>query len=199
MNFHGLQQTTMVGESDPPWVFDFLADHPSGSLDTFAPTLSMFTQSILNLLEIDNPNLRRHFPGHPMACTTFNLGPRTITFPHKDLKNLSWGLCSVTSFGSYNPTKGGHLVLWDLGIAVEFPAYSTILFPSAVILHSNTSIGEDETRLTITQYSSAGLFGWKAYGYMPKGVSTQVDAWWEHPRHMFSKVHQLLGRISIRL
>ena len=163
---------------------------------TFAPTLFKFSQSTLDLLEAMNPDVRRHFPDHPLASTTFNFGPRTITFPHKDLKNLSWGLCSVTSLGSYDPKKGGHLVLWDLGIAVEFPPYSTILLPSAIILHSNTSIGEDETRMTITQYSSAGLFAWRAYGYMPKGVSTQATTWWKHPKHMFSRVWELTQRVQ---
>ena len=162
------------------------------------PTLSNFSQTVLNLFEIENPGVKRHFPGHPMACTTFNFGPRTETFPHKDLKNLSWGLCSVTSLGAYDPTEGGH-ILWDLGIAVEFPPYSTILLPSAIILHSNTAIGDEETRLSITQYTSAGLFSWKAHGHIPKGLSTQADPWWTQPQHMFSTVEELRMRHKIRL
>lgn len=133
-----------------------------------------------------------------MAATTFNFGPRTCTFPHKDLKNLSWGWCSVTSLGSYDPKKGGHLVLWDLKIAVEFPPYSTIFIPSAILLHSNTNIGLDETRLTVTQYSSAGLFGWAAYHNVPKKASDPdtISNWWKSPRHMFSKVGEIVERTS---
>ena len=132
-----------------------------------------------------------------MASTTFNFGPKTCTFPHKDLKNLSWGWCSITSLGSYDPTRGGHLVLWDLKVLVEFPPYSTILIPSAIMMHSNTSIGEDETRLTITQYSSSGLFAWAAYGNVPKKKAKKVMAWWERPMHMFSKLDELVRRVGL--
>ena len=147
-------------------------------METFAPELSAFTQTVLNVFEAENPGVRRHFSGHSMASTTFNFGPTTCTFPHKDLKNLSWGWCSVTSLGSYNPRAGGHLVLWDLKIAVEFPPYSTILIPSAIMLHSNVAISEGETRLTVTQYSSSGLYAWSAYGNKPKKESENVRSWW---------------------
>ena len=160
-------------------------------MEFYAPRLTCFTRTVLNLFEADN-NVRRHHPNHPLACTTFNFGPRTCTFPHKDLKNLSWGWCSVTSMGDYDYTQGGHLVLWDLKLAVEFPPYSTILIPSAIILHSNTSIGPEEERLTVTQDSSAGLFAWNAYGNVPKKKSTGSPAsWWKRPVHMFSKLEQL--------
>jgi len=181
----------MVGALTLPelWVAD---DFLIGNLDLFAPRLSKFTKAILNLLETDNP-IKRHYPNHPLASTTFNFGPRTCTFPHKDLKNLSWGWCSVTSLGSYDPTRGGHLVLWDLKVAVEFPPYSTILLPSAILMHSNTAIGDDETRLTVTQYSSAGLFSWNAYGNSPKKKSRNLEHWWASPQHMFSKMEELVG------
>lgn len=133
-----------------------------------------------------------------MASTTFNFGPTTCTKPHKDLKNLSWGFCSVTSLGSYDPTKGGHLVLWDLNMAIEFPPYSTILIPSAILLHSNTAIGDNETRLTVTQYSSAGLFAWSAYGNKPKEELSKAVYWWRKPRHMFNKLEDLVGRARAR-
>lgn len=131
-----------------------------------------------------------------MASTTFNFGPKTCTFPHKDLKNLSWGWCSVTSLGSYNPAQGGHLVLWDLKMAVEFPPYSTILLPSAILMHSNTSISEAETRLTITQYSSSGLYAWSAYGNRPKKEAEEARTWWKRPRHMFSNMDEIMSRQS---
>lgn len=167
-------------------------------METYAPSLSAFTQVILNTFEAENPSVRRHFKGHPMASTTFNFGPKTCTFPHKDLKNLSWGWCSVTSLGSYNPKEGGHLVLWDLKMAVEFPPYSTILIPSAILMHSNVSIGEAETRLTVTQYSSSGLFAWHAYGNRPKKEATGVRSWWKQPRHMFSTIDEILSRLVWR-
>ena len=166
----------------------------SGSMQVYAPTLWNFSTTIFNLLEVRNPGLRRHFPGHPLAGMTFNLGPRTRTIPHKDLKNLSWGWCSVTSLGSYDYTKGGHIIFWDLKLIIEFPPYSTIFLPSALVVHSNTEIEEDETRMSITHYSSAGLFSWFAYGNGPKGGKKESEMfWWNHPRHMFSKLEDLEG------
>lgn len=153
--------------------------------------------SVLNLLELQNPWLRRHFPNHPFASTTFNFGPKTCTLPHKDLKNLSWGLCSITSLGSYNPKKGGHLILWDLRIIVEFSPYASILIPSAIITHSNTRIKKNETRMSITQYSSAGLFSWFAYGNGPKGGSKLSRVWWwNNPMHLFGKMWDILRQVN---
>lgn len=169
------------------------ADWLPASLQSFAPTLSNFTTTILNLVEFENPGLKRHFPGRSMACTTSNFGPAVCTFPHKGLESLCWGLCSVTSLGSYDPTKGGHLVLWDLGLVVDFPPYSTILLPSAIMLHSNTAIRKGETR--IAQYNSFGLFLRQAHGNIPKGISTTVAYWWKYLSHMFSKLGELVERI----
>ena len=123
---------------------------------------------------------------------TFNFGPQVCTFPHKDLKNLSWGWCSVTSLGNYSYTRGGHLVLWDLKIAIEFPPHSTIFIPSAIVEHSNTEIASTETRMSITMYNSAGLFRWIAYGFMRKKEAELLGRvplpWWSSPKHLFSKV-----------
>jgi hypothetical protein len=161
----------------------------------YAPSLWNFNVSTLNMLEVADKGISRQFDNHPFAGMTFNFGPRTCTLPHKDLKNLSWGWCPVTSFGTYNPTKGGHLVLWDLRLVVEFPPYSTILIPSAILMHSNTRVRGNETRLTVTQYNSAGLFSWVAHDYGPKGGSKKSGVhWWDRPRHLFSKLEQLVNR-----
>jgi hypothetical protein len=168
-------------------------------MKTYARSLWNFNTTMLNLLELTNPWLKRHFPGHPFPSTTFNFGPRVCTIPHKDLKNVSWGWCSVTSLGDYDPTKGGHLVLWDLNLVIEFPPYSTIFLPSAIIMHSNTKIGEEETRLTITQYMSGGLLSWLAHGHGPKGDKMESEMeWWNTPRHRFSTVQDVLRQSNAK-
>jgi len=154
--------------------------------------LHTFCKRTLDLIEEHDPRLQRPFKDSPFGSMTFNFGPRACTSPHKDFKNLSWGWCSVTSLGTYDHRKGGHLVLWDLGIAVEFPPHSTIFIPSAIIEHSNTAVRPTESRMSITQYNSAGLFRWIAYGFMPKWEAKlrQVEplSWWSKPKHMFSKI-----------
>ncbi|KAJ7687980.1 hypothetical protein B0H14DRAFT_2653532 [Mycena olivaceomarginata] len=58
------------------------------------------------------------FVGSVFAACTFNFGPHTITVPHLDFGNLSWGWCAITALGHFNPDLGGHLVLWDLKLII---------------------------------------------------------------------------------
>lgn len=113
--------------------------------------------------------LRVNFANNVFGAAEFNLGPRVITRPHKDHQNLAWGWCGVTALGDFDPRKGGHLVLWDLRMMVEFPPGSTILIPSAVIQHSNVDIQPGETRYSFTQFSAGGLFRWVECGMMSLG------------------------------
>ncbi|KAJ3915738.1 hypothetical protein F5877DRAFT_47997 [Lentinula edodes] len=111
------------------------------------------------------PELRPNFPNTAFAATTFNLGPRSFSPPHMDPENRASSWCADTNMGPFNPDKGGHLVLWDLGLIVRFPPGSTILFPSALITHSTIPIQAHESRYAIIQYSSGGLFRWRDNGF----------------------------------
>ncbi|KAI5891908.1 uncharacterized protein SCHCODRAFT_01095360 [Schizophyllum commune H4-8] len=130
---------------------------------TFYEHWALYHETLEGLLEADS-TLVRNFPGSCMACATFNLGPSCVSLPHRDTQNLAFGLCIVHSQGDYNPDKGGHLVLWDLGYVIRFPPGSTIIFPSALIKHSNTPIQEGETRRSFTQFFSGHLFRWAYNG-----------------------------------
>ncbi|KAJ7196694.1 hypothetical protein GGX14DRAFT_375892, partial [Mycena pura] len=100
------------------------------------------------------------------AAATVNFGPAAVSFPHLDFNNLAWAWCAITAFGNFNPDRGGHLILWDLGLIIRFPPGSTILIPSALLWHSNVKIQAGETRQSFTQYSAGGLFRWEANGFM---------------------------------
>jgi len=104
-------------------------------------------------------------------CRSFNLGRQTATYPHTDNRNLSHSWCSITPLGEFDHKTGGHLALWDFGLVVDFPAGSTILIPSSVIVHSNTAIKDHESRFSLVQYAAGGLFRWVDNGY-----STQACA-----------------------
>jgi len=71
---------------------------------------------------------------------TFNLARQLASIPHTDNNNLVQGWCSIIPSGDFDPVKAGYLVLWDLGLVVEFPPSSTILIPSSMVVHSNTPI-----------------------------------------------------------
>ncbi|KAM6494940.1 hypothetical protein JOM56_009563, partial [Amanita muscaria] len=139
-------------------------------------------------------------------CRSFNLGPQTASLPHRDMGNLAHSWCSIAAVGQFNPELGGHLVLWDFGIAIEFPPGSTILIPSALFMHSNASVQEGETRHSIVQYAAGGLFRWVSNGCKTdkalgkslngnKGLKQrqrgEPDARWEASIKMFSRWEEI--------
>ncbi|KAF8058724.1 hypothetical protein FPV67DRAFT_1428257, partial [Lyophyllum atratum] len=112
------------------------------------------------------PSLNRNFRNTVFAACTFNTGSNTVALPHRDYNNYAPGWCAITALGSFDPDKGGHLVLWDLRLVIRFPPGSTTLIPSAMLCHSNTPIQAGERRYSFTQYSAGGLFRWVDNGCM---------------------------------
>jgi hypothetical protein len=74
--------------------------------------------------------------------------------------NYGGGMCFITSIGNHDPKKGGHLILWELGLAIEFPSGATAAIPSAVITHSNLPVAKHEERVSFTQYAAGALLRW---------------------------------------
>ncbi|EDR05474.1 uncharacterized protein LACBIDRAFT_329780 [Laccaria bicolor S238N-H82] len=112
-------------------------------LSTWAPRLHKYYANPLQVLLDHNDQLQQNFDSSVFASCCFNLGPQT---------------------------KGGHLVLWDLWLVIEFPARSTILVPSAAVTHSNTPIQPGERRYSFTQFTAGGLIRWVDYGFQKKEV-----------------------------
>lgn len=132
----------------------------AGAFHTWAPKLYRYYASHLaDLLEHDK-TIHRAFPQSVWAAATFNFGPTTTCFKHTDNANLPFGWCGITSLGSFDPKRGGHLILWDLHLVIEFPAGSTVLIPSATIAHANIPIHSGEKRYSFTQYTAGGIFRW---------------------------------------
>jgi len=96
---------------------------------------------------------------------TFNLGPCTVTFKHTDPGNYLLGWCNTTSLGPFNSKQGGHLILWDPGLAVEYPSGSTIYVPLAIVTHSNIPTQAEERHYSFTQYHAGGIFRYIANGF----------------------------------
>jgi hypothetical protein len=138
--------------------------NPAGVLATWYPEVHELYEKSFNKVLENDPRLVRNYQSSVFASAAVNFGPRTQCFKHTDAANLPFGLCAITSLGSFDPTRGGHLVLWQCGLVIEFPPGSTVLIPSAVISHSNTAIGPDERRYSFTQYSAGSLFRWAEHG-----------------------------------
>ncbi|KAK0467697.1 uncharacterized protein EV420DRAFT_1616587 [Desarmillaria tabescens] len=149
-----------------------LVGFASGAFAAWAPPLFQYYAEHLKALLLSDDSLILNFANSIFCVCTFNFGPKTATFEHTDSGNLPFGWCSVTALGHFNPKQGGHLILWDLKLVIEFPPGSTILFPSAILRHSNTPIGCGETRYSFTQYMSGGLFRW-----VDQGLQLSEDYW----------------------
>lgn len=93
-----------------------------------------------------------------MPTVAFNLGNRVATYRHIDSRNCPFGWCTITALGDFDASKGGHLVLWDFGIILEFPAGACVCLPSALVTHSNIPTNTNEIRMSFTQYCSGEIF-----------------------------------------
>ncbi|TFK79291.1 hypothetical protein K466DRAFT_505806, partial [Polyporus arcularius HHB13444] len=150
-----------------------IAGFGDNCLKTHAPDLYAHYETTRSMIEEQFPELERVFTNSVFASTTFNLGPRTVTFAHRDHQNLPFGWCCVTALGDFDDTKGGHLILWDLMLVIRIPSGATYLIPSAILKHSNVDIASGETRMSVTQYSAGGLFRWVACGMRSQAAYAQ--------------------------
>jgi hypothetical protein len=150
-----------------------------GCLKFYFPRLHTRYREAQATLHGGDAQLHRNWPNSVYAAAAFNLGPQAICWPHKDAGNLWHGQCAITSGGSFDHAKGGHLVLHELKLIVQFPPGSTALIPSSVITHENLPIQDDEWRVSFTQYTPGALFRWVDYGLRTEKTLRKQDpcAW----------------------
>ncbi|TFY51379.1 hypothetical protein EVG20_g11026 [Dentipellis fragilis] len=154
-----------------------IASFGSSILKYYAPKLFRHYADSLDTFFTKDKTCHCIFKNSIFPMAAFNLGPRCVCRGHKDSTNVPQGLCAITALGNYNYKKGGHLVLWDLGLIIEFPPGSTILIPSSTIRHGNTAIGEHERRYSFTQFCMGGLLRWVRHGLRPaNGLSKRERA-----------------------
>ncbi|PPR01108.1 hypothetical protein CVT24_000404 [Panaeolus cyanescens] len=157
-----------------------IANFADSAFRTWSPCLYAYYRSTLQKAAAHTKQ-PLNFPGSCFAAMSVNMGGRVCCFKHRDCVNLAFGWCAITSLGNFDPEKGGHFVLWDLKLAIEFPPGSTLLIPSAVFSHSNTSIGDDEQRFSITQYTAGALFRWVENGFKTDAELQATDpAYFDH-------------------
>jgi hypothetical protein len=151
-------------------------------------------------LKESEPDFEWNFMGSVFPTATINFGPRSVCFDHLDYSNYAPGWCPITSLGPFDPKKGGHLVLFDIGRAIEFPPGSLILIPSALMRHGNTPIQEGEMRMGFTQYAPGAIFryvegGCQRMNKMDNATKARMDAAapgrFEAMLGLYSKVDEL--------
>lgn len=177
-----------------------------------------------DMLRLWSPDMYSHFKkrldklfDHPKHChlkcitacgvyptAAFNFGPRVWTVRHRDVKNCTFGWCAIQALGSFDHTKGGHLVLDDLRLVVEFPSGSTILIPSATFTHANIPVQEGDTQASFTQYCPGGLLRFVDAGFHTQNSiprkSKEHEAMlslkaqgWKAGISMYRRIEELVG------
>ncbi|KAK7017105.1 hypothetical protein VNI00_018674 [Paramarasmius palmivorus] len=184
--------------------FQRLAGFISVVFLSWAPKLFLYYAEITASLLARYPNLYLPFERCIFAAFTINFGPTTVCYPHRDIKNLAFGWCAITALGNYDWTKGGHLVLWDLKLIIEFPPGTTIFIPSALVCHLNTKVAPNERRYSFAMYSAGGLFRWVEHGYQAEQLYRKTvsaaraaadgAARWVSGFAMFSTLEELKNR-----
>ncbi|PPR07437.1 hypothetical protein CVT24_007572 [Panaeolus cyanescens] len=143
-----------------------IASYADSAFQLWAPRLhAYYRETLLKVLK--KTGQRANFEGSAYAATSVNLGDRVCCYKHRDCVNLAFGWCAITALGKFDATKGGHFVIWELKMVIEFPSGATLLMPSAAFHHSNSrTLGVGEIRQSITQYTAGGIFRWVENGFM---------------------------------
>ncbi|KAL0575400.1 hypothetical protein V5O48_006571 [Marasmius crinis-equi] len=141
----------------------------------WAPRLHAEYRRTLKATLEKEPHLKPPFSNSVFSACTFNFGPRTQTFRHRDFFNWPFGWCFITALGRFDHRTGGQLVLWDLKLVIDFPHGSTIALPSAVVTHSNLPIARGEVRTSFTQYSAGPIFRWVENDFMTQDTLKTVN------------------------
>ncbi|KAJ7067710.1 hypothetical protein B0H15DRAFT_925945 [Mycena belliarum] len=157
--------------------FNRLASYADAAFAIWAPLIYRHYREHDVALRRRYPELRRNFVGSVFACAAFNFGPNVWTVKHRDIQNLAFGWCAVQALGQFAPEHGGHIILWDLKLVIEFPPGSTILLPSATVSHSNlpVDVKAGEKRASFTQYTPGGLFRFIDNGFRTEGQFARED------------------------
>ncbi|KAF8059499.1 hypothetical protein FPV67DRAFT_1424580 [Lyophyllum atratum] len=153
-----------------------IAAFGSASFRTWAPRTYLYYKDRLDRLWDKMPNLERPFAKSIFPCTAINFGPYAWTRKHRDPLNCPFGWCLIHSLGPFDHKKGGHIVLHEAKLIVEFPTGCTIAIPSATITHSNIPVQAGDERASFTQFCSGGLFR-----YVDNGFRTEKEFETEDP------------------
>ncbi|KAK7441365.1 hypothetical protein VKT23_016612 [Stygiomarasmius scandens] len=162
---HSKKTTAALNRLWHEHAFVQIAGHASAAFAHWSPKLFQYYSETIEKLKAHDPSLQFSFPNSIFACATYNVRPQTISIEHLNHMNYIYGWCSVTSLGHFDYKKGGHFILWDLKVVIEFPPGWTMLIPSVYLRHSNTTISPGETRYSFTQYTAGAIFRYVEDGY----------------------------------
>ncbi|KIJ69921.1 hypothetical protein HYDPIDRAFT_77658 [Hydnomerulius pinastri MD-312] len=197
---HGATNQQVLSELLANKAIQRVAGFMNNAFGFYAPRLYQQYHEQLGQLFGHHPHLVRIFNNSIFPAATFNCGPQVVTSEHVDSTNIPYGLCPIWAGGQFDPVAGGHLILFDLGLVVQFPPGSTALIPSGTVRHGNVVLQPGETRYSFTQYCSGGLMRWVQYGFrsvrsspatLKKWFDDNHEERWKWAVGLFSKVDEV--------
>lgn len=145
-----------------PCKFVAISDRNIGAFAQYCPLLYKYYRDTMRALFSHELHLDRVGESTVYPAIIFDFGP-DITLAHRHFNGLAQGMCSILAGGNYDYKLGGHLVLWDLALVIQFPPGSCVIL-SSMIDFNTVRVHFGETRTCITQYAAAGLFQFVQYG-----------------------------------
>jgi hypothetical protein len=135
-----------------------------------------------------DPMLKRTSPMTIFPTTACNFW-NVCCDKHRDTQNCPFGWCAITALGKFDHTVGGHLILWELKLIIQFPHGYTVLIPSTTITHSNIPVADGDVRVSITQYCSGNIFHYVENGFHTDNSLCKED------KLRYNKMHGLKDEI----
>ncbi|RXW15820.1 hypothetical protein EST38_g10034 [Candolleomyces aberdarensis] len=166
--FHGVGTSGPVNLSNgrrTQLLKDLVKDPDVCRMASFADEVYEEVEAKLDQLYNHDPSLLPPFECCVLPCAAFNFGPQVCCKGHRDPSNLPHSWCAITALGQFDSEQGGHLVIEELRIFIQFPPGATILIPSALLTHGNTPVGQGEVRLSFTVFCPGGLLRWVDNGF----------------------------------
>ncbi|KAK7002262.1 hypothetical protein R3P38DRAFT_3215414 [Favolaschia claudopus] len=135
-----------------------LVSFGNGLVETYCKKSARLLKAQKNaLLEVD-PDAYYPCDTSDFSVITFELGGPHRRTDHRGMPRTyepgSWTV--LTALGQYDPSKGGMIILWDLGWVITFAPGDTILLPAGVIRYSFVAVRPGETRYSMIQSAGNG-------------------------------------------
>jgi hypothetical protein len=147
----------------------------TGVLGTWFPEHQWQYRACIDNLSTQNPDLRKPVAASSFPASTINLGPATVCLPHCDIRNGAHTVCLNGTFGPYNGSLGGHLILHEARRVLALKHGDMVLFPSSCMTHENIPIRDGERRYSLTAYMAGALFRYRDQGLQTRKAWEVID------------------------
>jgi hypothetical protein len=137
----------------------------AGALNYAFPEAYKHAYDRLSRLYKEVPSLMQGLPFHSSiypACT-FHFGPQSVSCTQQDMPGFPR---AMSALGDFDDVRGGHLVLVDHDLAIQFPSGTSIVI-SSTTRYRIAAVSAGEHHYTLTQYFPTSLVNYIERNGMP--------------------------------